>query len=268
MPEQKYGITAYYVAKSLNLAEIEKKNDLSLVTKRRNSLFFQPTNDRMAAVFSFGVVVLFNFDEKLAVKFVKSVAKYGEDPLEKPKTDEYHAVIDPEQKTSVEFESVRIQKIDQEAIHVISEVLAQSVAIEYVEERVDQFMGRFERIYGDLERGGRLPVSDVEAKKMIGAGRNVIQYVVTKLSLLDKPDSTWEEKDIENLFMGMRKMFELDDRFRALEFRLDFIHESSELIMDILQNRRSMHLEVAIVVLFVIDIVLVLYEMFFRGGHI
>ena len=264
MASQKYAIKAYYVAKSLPLAEIEKKNELALLTKRRNSLVFQPAHDRIMVVFSFGVVVLFNFDDKLAQKFVKQVSKYGIEPTEKHKTEEYDVVIDPEKKPGVEFDFVTLNRIDTEQIHLVAEVLAQSVAIEYVEERVEHFMGRFERIYTDLEKDGRIRVSDLEVRKMIGGGRNVVQYVITQLSLLDKPETTWNDKDIESLFVGMRKMFELEDRFRNIEFRLNFIQDTSELVLDILAHKRSYNLEVAVLWLFIIDVALIAYEIFSR----
>ena len=265
MGTTKYTISAHYVAKSLNLAEIEKKNDLSLLTKRRNSLLFQPAPDRMMVVYSFGVVVLFNFDEKLGLKLVKQAARYSDDPAQKHKTEDYAVIDDPEKKISVEFDSIYVSKIDIDQIHLISEVLAQSVAIEFVEEQVDQFMTRFEKIYSGLERDGKIRISDIEVRKAIGAGRNIVQYVITQLSLLDKPDITWEDKDTEAIFVGMRKMFELEDRFRNLEFRLNFIQDTSELVLDILQNKRSFNLELWVLTLFVIDVLLILYEVIFKN---
>ena len=260
MATTSYPIMALYLGKSLNLAEIEKKNDLSLVTRRRNSLLFQPTNDRMAIVFSYGVVVLFNFDPKLSHKYIKQVVKYGDDTLETPKSEEYTVVIDPDQKMAVEFNNVILNKIDPDKIHIIAEVLAQSVAIEYVEERAMHFVARFEKIHADLEKDGHIHVSDKEVHKIIGAGRNVVQYVITQLSLLDKPDATWEDKEFEQLFVGMRKMFELDDRFQALQFRLNFINDSSAMILEVIQHRRATRLELIVIWLIAIEGLIMLAE--------
>lgn len=264
MTSAQYPIRAYYVAKSLPLAEIEKKNDLALLTQRRNFLVFQPAQDRIMVVFSFGVVVLFNFDEKTAAKFVKQITRYGAEPLAKPRVEEYAAVVDPEQKISVEFNHVVLNKIDPDQIYLIAEVIAQSVAIDFVEDRVDQIVARFERIDAGLERDGKIRVSDAEIRKVIGAGRNIIQYVITQLSLLDKPDITWESKEMESLFLAMRKMFELEDRFRTLEFRLNFIQNTSEMVLHILEAKRSVNLELWIIGLFIVDVMLVVYEIFFK----
>lgn len=259
MPQTR-AISAYYLAKSLPLAFISKRNELALVSKRRNSLVIGRPEHQLMIIFSFGVVVLYNYDTSESERVLKQIADYGVEPVKSTKSEHYAVVIDPEKKISVEFDNVILPKADADMLFVISEVLAQSVAIEYVEEIVAETMTRFEKVTGGLEQAGKIEVSDREVLKTIGAGRVITQYVLSQLSLLDKPDSTWEDKDIETAFIGMRKMFELEDRFKALEFRLDFIQDTSELALDILQNKRAVNMEWAVIVLFVIDILLILYE--------
>lgn len=257
-------ISAQYLAKSLPLGLIEKRNELALMTKRRNALIFGRPQGQMMFVFSYGVVVLYDFDRKHAAKVINQIAKYGEEPVASRKIEEYAVVVDPEKKISVEFDNVILDEVDGDMLYVIAEVLAQSVAIEYVEEKVNEIVKRFGHVTAGLEKGGRIRARTGEVLKTIGAGRGISQYVIAQLSLLDKPDSTWEDKDVEAAFVAMRKMFELEDRFRALEFRLNFIQDTSELVLDVLQTRKANKMEWAIIYLFVIDIVLVLYEMFWK----
>ena len=261
---EKHAISAHYLAKSLPLALIEKRNELALMTKRRNALIFGRPQSQMMIVFSFGVVVLYDFDAKHGARVLKQIAKYGEEPVVTPKTEEYAVVVDPASKISVDFDNVVIDDVDSDLVYVVAEVLAQSVAIEYVEEKVSGIVERFEKVTAGLERGGRIRMRDVEVLRTIGAGRSITHYVIAQLALLDKPDSTWEDKDVETTFVAMRKMFELEDRFKSLEFRLDFIQDTSELVLDLIQNRRAVRMELAIIYLFVIDIVLVLYELFLK----
>ena len=253
-------ISAHYLAKSLPLAFIAKRNELALVQKRRNSLVIGRPDQQMMFVFSFGALVLFNYDAKETERLMQQIAEYGDEPAKTPKREDYAVVIDPEKKISAEFDSIILPRIDGDLVYVIAEVLAQSVAIEYVEENVAETMNRFEQVTRGLKQGGKIKASDTEVLKTIGAGRNLTQYVISHLSLLDKPDSTWEDRDVETAFTGMRKMFELEDRFKALEFRLDFIQDTSELMLDVVQNKRAVNMEWAVIVLFVVDIVLIFYE--------
>ncbi len=261
---QTHPISAHYVAKSLPLPLIEQRNELALVSKRRNALIFGRPEYETMIVFSFGVVVFYNFGKKEVERAVKQFREYGSDPVEAPKVEEYAVVIDPEKKPSAEFDSVVLNRMDADLLYVVAEVLAQSVAIEYVEEKVSNIVERFDKVTAGLEQAGKIRSRDSEVLKTIGAGRAITHYVISQLSLLDKPDSTWEDRDIEAVFTSMRKMFELEDRFRAVEFRLDFIQDTSELSLDILQNKRSVNLELWVIFLFIVDIVLVLYEVLLK----
>lgn len=257
-------ISAYYLAKSLPLAFVAKRNELALISKRRNSVVIGRPEHQLMILFSFGVVVLYNYDVKESERVLKQISEYGVEPVKNTKNEEYAVVIDPEKKISVEFDSVILPRVEADLLYVIAEVLAQSVAIEYVEQIVADTMVRFEKVTSGLEQDGKIKVSDSDVLKTIGAGSAITQYVISQLSLLDKPDSTWEDKDIETAFIGMRKMFELEDRFKALEFRLDFIQDTSELALDIIQNKRAVSMEWAVIVLFVIDILLIGYEVWIK----
>ena len=90
----------------------------------------------------------------------------------------------------------------------------------------------------------------------------ILQQILSRLSLLDKPDITWDSPELETLFGHMRKMYELDDRFRAVEFKLDSIQDNSKALLSILQTRRSERLEIVIVALILIEVVLFVYELF------
>ncbi|WKZ28709.1 MAG: RMD1 family protein [Patescibacteria group bacterium] len=261
---QSHSINAYYLAKSLPMPIVGKSEGFSLLSKRRNSLMFGKIDGQIIVVFAFGVVVLYDFKKEEAEPLLKKLSAYGEEPAQSFETEDYKVVIDPEAKISAEFEHIVLPKFDINLLYVAAEVLAQSVAIEHVEKKVVDIVNRFERVTAGLEKDGKIRTRSSEVLKTIGAGRSITQYVLSQLSLLDKPDSTWEDRDVETTFTSMRKMFELEDRFRAIEFRLDFIQGTSELVLDLLQNKRSVSLEWGIIWLFIIDIILVLYEIFVK----
>src|SRR5262245_37007226 len=119
MPQDRK-ISAYYVAKSLPLALIEKRNELALVTKRRNALIFGKPEDQMMFVFSYGVVVLFNFDAQHAERVLEQIAKYGEDPVGSKKSEDYDILVDPVQKISVEFDCVILDELDRDLVYVVA----------------------------------------------------------------------------------------------------------------------------------------------------
>jgi uncharacterized Rmd1/YagE family protein len=89
--------------------------------------------------------------------------------------------------------------------------------------------------------------------RMIGLGGSSVNVIISKLSLLDKPDITWEEEDAERLHLALRRQFELDDRFSILRDKINFLQESSKTVLEVLQDRKSAWLEVIIIVLIAME---------------
>jgi len=263
-------VYSYYIKNSLNLAKIEQKNaDLPLFTtvrKERNLLVYQSGENQFVCVYAFGVVTVCGIEDKKEIaKLLKRFA-YGEELEEgkDPKTppEDYAIVVDPELAESVEFDHVRLKQFTLEKLLLLSHVMAQSVAIDFVERRIADTQQVLERLHGLLEEHGRLIATNTRSiLKTVGMSGNMVHFMVTRLSLLDKPDITWEDKDAESLFLNLRKMFELDDRFEALRFKLEFIKDSSVTLIDILSTKRAHTLEIIIIVLIVIEIIFALIGM-------
>jgi len=262
---QRFPLSAHYVKTSLNLAKIEQKNSdlplFSLFRKERNALIYRITESQYVAIYSFGVVTVFGFDDKKEIaKLIKRCAVGDDTPTieVKPITEDYAVVIDPEQPESVEFDFTRLKQLTVEKLLLVFHVVAQSVAIDFLESQVHESMQDIERIHGALAKRGSLATDGRSILKMVGKNGNIIHFIINRLSLLDKPDITWEDKEAEALFTGLRKMFELDDRFSAMRYKLDFIHDSSETMMTALHTKRAELMELTVILLIAIEIIMFL----------
>jgi uncharacterized Rmd1/YagE family protein len=259
----KLPIYAYYIRNSLDLAKIEQKNVdlplLSLVRKERNLLVYQSGPDHYVCVYAFGVVTFCCIEDKKEIaKLLKRFAygeeiEEGKDPKIPP--EDFAIVIDPDQPESVEFGHVQLKQLTLEKFLLISHVMAQSVAIDFVERRINETQLALERIHVLLEEHGKLVATNTKSiLKTVGMSGKMVHFMVTRLSLLDKPDIAWEDKEAEALFLKLRSMFELDDRFEALRFKLHFIKDSSEMLMDIISTKRMEFMNVIIIALIAISI--------------
>ena len=92
--------------------------------------------------------------------------------------------------------------------------------------------------------------------------------IVETLALFDKPEATWEDPDLDKLYMKLREELELDDRFRALEAKLRMIQETLVLLVDLSQYRATWRLEMTVVLLILFEVLLMLWQMFRGGGHV
>lgn len=264
--ETRYSLSAHYIKHSLNLAKVEQKNtDLVLWRKERNMLVYKQSETQFICVYSFGVVTVFGIDDKKErEKLLRRFAKGGEEEpgvaLAGLPTEEYPIIIDRDAPESVEFNAVRLKHLTIEKLLLVFHVIAQSVAFDFLEGQVEETLQRFEKIHLNLARKGLLTATSREVMKTIGMSGNIVNFIVGQLSLLDKPDIAWEDKDAEALFINLRKMFELEDRFSTIRFKLTFIQDSSELMLDSLNHRRSELLELTIILLIVFEIVMALLE--------
>jgi len=256
-------VSAHYLRNSLDLAKIEQKNaDLPLfplVRKERHVLVYQPSEKQYVCVYSFGVVTLCGIEDKKEIgKLLKRFA-YGEE-IEDAKAaralpeEDYAIVIDPDQPETAEFDYVRLKQLTLEKLLLVFHMLAQSVAIDFIESRVHETMRAIERINDNLEKRGTLATDTKSILKTVGMSGHMVHFMVDRLSLLDKPDITWEDKEAELLFVNLRRMFELDDRFSTLRFKLEFIKDSSETMLNAISARKAEFLEWIIILLFIAEI--------------
>ncbi len=263
----KLPIFAHYIKNSLDLAKIEQKNLdlplLSLVRKERNLLVYHSGENQYVCVYAFGVVTVCGIEDKKEIAKLLRRFAYGEgleegkDPKLPP--EDYVIVIDPDQPEGVEFDQVQLKQFTLEKLLLVSHVVAQSAAIDFVERRIADTQQALERLHGLLEEHGRLIATNTRSiLKTVGMSGNMVHFMVTRLSLLDKPDITWEDLEAEALFCKLRSMFELDDRFEALRFKLEFIKDSSETLINVISTKRAEFMEAVIIVLIAVEIMLAL----------
>ncbi len=257
---QTYPISSIYAAHKIRLDEAEKlAEEYILVAKRRNLLQYEIAANQHLFIYSFGVFVFVGIDSRFYKKIVKKFSHSFIEPTVREITEDY-AIEDGAEKDSVEPAVVKIKTFSAERISLIAEVLAQSAAIEYFDFKTDEIVASFEKINLDLEKRGRLRIKTKAIVKIIGAGHSILQSLITRLSLLDQPDIVWDNAELESLYKNLRSFYELDNRFKNIGFKVDYIKNTSETIVSLLQHRHSAGLEWIVIILIAIEIVIFLGE--------
>ena len=221
-----YNIRAYYVSRGLDLAKIEKKilkeNVWKPLRKTRLYSIYEIEENRFLHLYFFGVLVFINFEDRIEKKIIKSLAKFFIKTLKEEEIEiEEYSILEDEtiEKDLVEFEQVKVKKLDLDRQEIIASILAQSIAIDYFEKLTNGIALRFDEINVNLEKNGSLRIGSRQVLKLIGSNNAILNFILSKLSLLDKPDILWEKGELESLFQNLRLMFELDNRFRNLEIK-------------------------------------------------
>lgn len=138
---------------------------------------------------------------------------------------------------------------------IVALTVAQSAAMEYYERIVDQMFVRTGSLVERLEQRGTVSLRTRPLHQFIGEAIATRSEVFTVLSLLDKPDETWEDAAMDRIYADLRSEFDLVDRYGALEMKLRSVQESLELILGVARERRLVILEVAVVLLIALEMI-------------
>jgi uncharacterized Rmd1/YagE family protein len=172
-------------------------------------------------------------------------------------TQEEFAVRETEgERLGISEGVLTVDRMTGERSGIVALTVAQSAAMEYYERIVDQMFSRTGALVTRLERKGTVSMRTRPLHRFIGEAVSVRAEVFTVLSLLDKPEETWEDRALDRIYADLRAEFDLGDRYTSLELKLRSIQESLELVLGVARDRRLVLIEVAILLLIAFEIVL------------
>lgn len=216
---------------------------------------------------SFGGVVFWPFDKPLADKVSAKLRPLIQKAVLVDEVTDRLFVQTQKEHSRVLFNEVWLKnEPTDDHIRIISNLLAQSVALEYRELDVDGAMNELEKYITRLRDFGTVGISSKKIIKSIGFSMHTRHAVLNSLSLWDKPEITWESEELANLYADLYVFFELDHRLKTMGRKLDFLKDNTSIMFDFLSTRKGLALEWTIVLLITLEIVMfVLYEAFRTG---
>lgn len=256
-----FKLKAIYLAPELVIPKVKEALKYKLIGEKRERLVYEAAPKKYVFIYSFGAIVFYDIDENLQKEIIKTIKSLKLGEIKNEISDEY--LVIEHNKTSVEFNHIKLKSIDMAKLKLIALILAQSVALENYEFQVEKIMDSFSLLNKQLKDKGKLKVSDKDLMKIIGNNSSIIEVIISKLALLEKPASTWEDEENAILFNRLHVMFEVEERFKHIEYKLGFIQNNSELMIDVFNQHRANFLEIIIIALFVLDLIVIAYEIFF-----
>lgn len=206
-----------------------------------------------AVVFRYGAVVFFDTPNDAQRVFLESLGIQGR--FDEPEREGIEIRIDETGRDGVADGALLIQEASRERIQLIAEVLAKSVVLAHYEEVVAETFDSIEPLAVELKRG-KVVRRSRSLLKQIGSTLLIQHRMVGRVEINEKPELLWERPDLERLYMRLDDEFELHERHTALERKLVLISDINETLLEMLQTRQGLRLELYIVLLIVFDIVL------------
>lgn len=171
-----------------------------------------------------------------------------------PIWEQFSVREDPQSRPGVSEAALVLDRLTEDRAGVVAHTVAQSAALEYYERIVDDLFARTDELVDRLQRKGTVSWRTRPLHRFIGAAVGARNEVLAVLHLLDKPDETWDDPAMNRIYDDLRAEFDLADRFQALEMKLRSVQEALELVLDVARDRRVFVLEIAVVVLFCLEL--------------
>ena len=254
-----YSVNAFHLTEKLKLKDIASVVDLQPLLLSVWEAAFKISDESYLFIYNFGSVVFFNVGEDQQKVILDKVKKGN--ILNQPAyttSDTFSVEVTGEDKHEVGFNKAVIHSLSYQKGRLISMVVAESTALEYFELIVDDLLERTHKISDTLRTEGRLLKETKPLIKFIGFCLTTKQEIIANLYVVDAPDEVWEDQILDKLYNDLKRMFEIETRYRVLEYKLKLIQESLEIIVDLSKGVRETMLEVTIVVLIAIELLVAL----------
>lgn len=215
----------------------------------------------MAVLFRFGVVVMFGLSSIEEAAFLAGIAPSVIEPFQDLEVEEVTIRISPEGEESVASSSTVLQDIDITKLQIIADALAKSVVLGHYETTIKESFDRIEPLASKLQQG----------KSSMHQGRSLLSHIgdvlmiqvrmVGRVEVSEKPELLWDLPQYERLYADLEDNYELRERHRAIEQKLELVSRTAGTLLDLTHNKRSLRVEWYIVILIVFEIFLTLFEM-------
>jgi uncharacterized Rmd1/YagE family protein len=224
-------------------------------------LTFKFGSDGFVTLFRYGVVVLMGLTTAEETEIVNRLRLRLIRPV-KPVEEEAALVeIAPDKDEQIlPGGPIMLKTMTPEHLIVIADALSKSVVLARDEREVAAVFELTEPFARQLAEKGRADAGRHAILKQIGNALLVQHRLSGRVAVAEKPDVVWDRPDLDRLYARLDDEYELQERAEALTRKLAVVAETAEVLTDIIDTRRSLRLEIIVVVLIAIEILFAGYQ--------
>ena len=245
---------ALNVGERINTAGFEKEA-LSAVP-----LALRAGSDGIAVLFRYGAVVFLNMTMEEEAAFLDRLLPRIGGRLTPP--EEEAATVELLGETEDQVGSggpIHVRDMSMARLLVVSDVLAKSVVLAHDEREVAKVFETIEPFVRELASSGKFFRNRRGILRLIGEALLVQHNVSGRVAITDKPDALWDRPDLERLYARLEDEYELIGRVETLNRKLAVVADTADTLADIIDTRRSLRLEIIVVLLIGFEIVIGFY---------
>jgi uncharacterized Rmd1/YagE family protein len=254
-------IEAVQIAEFFNIKKFRGDFRAEVFSGSTSEVFYalEDTN-RFLYVFDYGVVVFANYDPVAKSEFMLFVKNYATTLVDLDLSEEYRIETDANTpKVSVKNNYVTVPQIDSSILRIVMLNIGQSVALDYYEVLTNELITSSKHYILELEQRGKISISKTNLLKYIGKVLNVKNSIVDNLYILDDPNLVWDNEELNLLNRHLKTNFDINTRFKDLDYRLQIVEDNLTLFTDVLNVRESSRLEWIVIILIALEIAIALF---------
>jgi len=252
-------IRALYVCERFDTRALEKTDLLAY-----SPLTLQVSEEGCMVLFRYGAVVFFNVRPVEEVAFLEKLQPFMSNAMDIPEKEEISVHVGAGKSVRIKGDVLSLSSFSIAHMQLIAEILARSVVLEHYEKRVAENFKAIEPLAVRLREKGHRGTRTKEVLRHIGEVLINQHNMVGRVEVSEKPDLLWYSPELERLYAYLEDEFEIRERHRALERKLELIARTAQTVLNLLQTKRSLRVEWYIVILIVVEICLNLYELFLK----
>jgi len=251
---------AVQLGERIDLKGLEREDAFS-----KSPLAFRTPAGGVVVLFKSGSAVFIGLTPLEEESLIDSLATRFTAASDDRETETARIVIRPaEEELLGPTGALQLKAADDNRLLLVAQAVAMSVALAVEERRVGLTFERIQAVASQLQ-GGRLPSGNQsDLLKQIGEALATQHRLAARVDLDDKPDVLWDHPELERFWAKLVEEYDLPQRGRALNRKLDVIKETAATITDLMATRTSHRLEWYIIGLILFEVVLGLYDRFWK----
>ncbi|OUL18133.1 RMD1 family protein [Nostoc sp. 106C] len=218
-----------------------------------------------AVLLGYGAVVLFNLEPVEKVAFLTELSSQVSESFANPETEEVEIQLNMAQSERVKEGTIFLHEFSIERLQIVADILAKSAVLSHYETSLATIFDQIEPFAASLQGENRSERQSRELLRQLGTTLLVQHKIVGRVEIIDKPELLWEFPQLENLYLRLEDEYEIRERHNALERKLELISQTAQTVLEFMQHRSSQRVEWYVVILIVVEILLSLYDIIFKG---
>ncbi|MBD3636419.1 MAG: RMD1 family protein [Crocinitomicaceae bacterium] len=250
---------AYHLGENISIHEAKKDLDYIVSKTDQEFALFEVAEHSWIYLKNYGSIVFINVEESLRqdllLHFINDSSEINSLP-----SDDFSIIVQEGVLPRADFGKVYVSNISIDVAHVIALNMAQTVALDDFQSRVESLLETTRQLSNYLKAKGKLSASPLKVKRLIGQTLVLKNRMAENLYIFDSPDVIWDDKELTELDTQMHADLEFSRRHEGIQLNLTTVKENLDTFLSIQQHKHSSLLEWIIILLILLEVIQIIIE--------